>query len=141
MRISPLGTAHEMRPDPDPLLTYGYLACELDRLGVGYLHVYDQSGSWIHDPQSDLLEHLRACYPYTMVLCGGFSLERAQAALHADDADLIAFGKHYISNPDLVERLRIGAPLAPWSPKTIYKGGATGYIDYPSLEGEALSEP
>lgn len=140
VRISPLGTAHEMRPDPDPLLTYGHLACELDRLGVGYLHVYDQSGSWIHDPQSDLLEHLRACYPYTMVLCGGFSLERAQAALQADHADLIAFGKHYISNPDLVERLRIGAALAPWNPKSIYKGGATGYIDYPTLEEEAIGE-
>jgi len=138
VRVSPLGTAHEMRPDPDPLLTYGYLACELDRRGIGYLHVYDQSGSWVHDPRDDLLQHLRACFPYTMILCGGFDRERAEAALQADCADLIAFGRHFISNPDLVERLRIGAPLTPWNPKTVYKGGARGYTDYPTLEESAL---
>lgn len=139
VRISPLGTAHEMQFDPAPLFTYGYLACQLDRLGIGYLHVYDQSGSWMHDPQSDLLQHLRACYSKTMILCGSFDRERAEAALRADCGDLIAFGKHYIANPDLVERLRIGAPLAPWNSATIYKGGAKGYIDYPTLEEEAVS--
>jgi N-ethylmaleimide reductase len=138
VRISPLGTAHEMQLDPAPLFTYGYLACQLDGLGIGYLHVYDQSGSWMHDPQSDLLLHLRACYSKTMILCGGFDRERAEAALRADHGDLIAFGKHYIANPDLVERLRIGAPMAPWDSATIYKGGAKGYIDYPTLEEEPV---
>ena len=52
VRLSPLGTAHEMRPDPDPLSTFGYLARALDRLGIVYLHLYDQSESWIHDRQS-----------------------------------------------------------------------------------------
>ena len=50
-----------------------------------------------------------------MILCGSFDRERAEAALRADCGDLIAFGKHYIANPDLVELLRIGAPLAPWN--------------------------
>lgn len=140
VRISPLGTAHEMQSDPAPLFTYGYLACQLDRLGIGYLHVYDQSGSWMHDPQSELLQHLRACYSKTMILCGGFDRQRAEAALRADSGDLIAFGKHFIANPDLVERLQIGASLNPWDSATIYKGGARGYIDYPSLEEEAVSE-
>lgn len=140
VRISPLGTAHEMQPDPDPLFTYGYLACQLDRLGIGYLHVYDQSASWMHDAQSDLLQHLRSCYSRTMILCGGFDRQRAEAALRADCGDLIAFGKHFIANPDLVERLRLGAPLAVLDAKTIYKGGARGYIDYPSLEEEAVGE-
>ncbi len=140
VRISPLGTAHEMQPDPAPLFTYGYLACQLDQLGISYLHVYDQSGNWIHDPQSDLLQHLRACYSGTMILCGGFDRERAEAALRNDCGDLIAFGKHFIANPDLVERLRIGAPLAHWNASTIYKGGAQGYIDYPTLQEKAHSE-
>jgi N-ethylmaleimide reductase len=140
VRISPLGSAHEMQPDPSPLFTYGYLACQLDRLGIAYLHVFDQSGKWIHDPQSDLLQHLRACYSGTMILCGGFDRARAAAALGADCGDLIAFGRHFIANPDLVKRLRTGAPLAPWQSKTVYKGGAEGYIDYPTLEEEALSE-
>lgn len=139
VRISPLGTAHEIQPDPDPLRTFGYLACALDRLGIGYLHVYDQSESWIHDPQSDLLQHLRACFPFTMILCGGFDRDRAEAALQADCGDLIAFGRHFISNPDLVQRLRLGAPLAPWDSKTIYKGGAKGYTDYPTLEEELVA--
>jgi N-ethylmaleimide reductase len=140
VRISPLGAAHEMQPDPAPLFTYGYLACQLDQLGIGYLHVYDQSANWIHDPQSDLLQHLRACYSGTMILCGGFDRRRAETALRADCGDLIAFGKPFIANPDLVERLRIGAPLAAWNSQTIYKGGAKGYIDYPTLAEEAFSE-
>lgn len=140
VRISPLGTAHEMRVDPAPLFTYGYLACQLDRFGIGYLHVYDQSASWVHDPQSDLLLHLRACFSKTLILCGGFDRGRAEAALAADCGDLIAFGKPFIANPDLVERLRIGAALAPWNSATIYKGGARGYIDYPTREAAALSE-
>ena len=134
VRLSPLGTAHEMRPDPDPLSTFGYLARALDRLGIGYLHLYDQSESWIHDRQSRLLRHLRGCFPSTMILCGGFDGHRAEAALQADLGDLVAFGKHFISNPDLSQRLRLDSPLTPWDSKTIYKGGAKGYTDYPTLD-------
>lgn len=140
VRISPLGVAHEMQPDPAPLFTYGQLAYQLARMRVGYLHVYDQSASWIHDPASELLQHLRACYGGSIILCGGFDRQRAEAALSSDNADLVAFGKHFIANPDLVDRLRIGAPLAAYNAKTIYKGGESGYIDYPSLAEEAVAE-
>ena len=75
-----------------------------------------------------------------MILCGGFDDERAEAALRADLGDMVAFGKHFIANPDLVDRLRFAAPLAPWDSATIYKGGAKGYIDYPTLQEAALSE-
>lgn len=139
VRISPLGTAHEMLPDPDPLVNYGYLASRLQRLGIGHLHVYDQEGSWIHDRQGELLPHLRGCFSGTIILCGGFDRERAEAALRAGHGDLIAFGKHFIANPDLVQRLRSGAPLARWNSTTIYKGGAKGYIDYPALD-EAVAK-
>ncbi|HRF72467.1 MAG TPA: alkene reductase [Accumulibacter sp.] len=139
VRISPLGTAHEMQPDPDPLVTYGYLASCLKRLRIGHLHVYDQDGNWIHDSEGDLLPHLRACFSGTLILCGGFDRERAEAALRAGRGDLIAFGKHFIANPDLVQRLRIGAPLAHWNSTTIYKGGAKGYIDYPALDEAAIA--
>ncbi|MBE2259926.1 MAG: alkene reductase [Candidatus Accumulibacter sp.] len=139
VRISPLGSAHEMLPDPDPLVTYGYLAGRLQQLGIGHLHVYDQDGTWIHDRQGDLLPQLRACFDRTIILCGGFDRERAETALRAGYGDLIAFGKHFIANPDLVERLRIGAPLAPWNSTTIYKGGAKGYIDYPTLDAAAIT--
>ena len=56
-----------------------------------------------------------------------------QALLDAGDADAVAFGKLFISNPDLPERIRAGAPLAPWNMETFYSPGAGGYTDYPSL--------
>ncbi len=140
VRISPLGLAHEMQPDPAPLFTYGQLACQLDRMRIGYLHIYDQSESWIHDPDNELLQHLRACYAGSIILCGGFNRQRAEAALRCDTADLIGFGKHFIANPDLVERLRLGAPLAAFDARTVYKGGGRGYIDYPSLAEEVVGE-
>jgi N-ethylmaleimide reductase len=74
-----------------------------------------------------------------MILCGGFDRERSENALAADCADLVAFGRPFISNPDLVERLRVGAGLAPWDSKTVYKGGACGYVDYPTLDPVALA--
>jgi N-ethylmaleimide reductase len=140
VRISPLGTAHDMPPDPEPALTYGHIACELDRIGIAYLHVYDQSASWIHDPGNALLQHLRASFSGALMLCGGFDRDRAEAVLQSDLADLIAFGKPFISNPDLVQRLRLGSDLAPWQTKTFYRGDAQGYIDYPTLDSLAVRQ-
>ena len=131
VRLSPLGTANDMRSDPDPLNTYGYLARELDHLGIAYLHLNDQSAGWVHAATDPLLCHLRACFSRALILCGGFDGARAEAALQAGSGDLIAFGKPYISNPDLVERLRGGFELAPYDTKTFYTGGASGYLDYP----------
>jgi N-ethylmaleimide reductase len=131
VRLSPLGLANDMRPDPEPLDTYGYLARELDHLGIGYLHLNDQSTNWAHDATNPLLRGVRAGFSRTLILCGGFTSGRAEAALQADSGDLIAFGKLYISNPDLVERLRGGLELAPYDTRTFYAGGASGYVDYP----------
>jgi N-ethylmaleimide reductase len=66
----------------------------------------------------------------------GYTRQMALDAVAGGEADLVAFGKAYISNPDLVRRLRDDAPLAPLNQKTLYGGGAEGYIDYPSLESE-----
>ena len=133
MRLSPFGQANDMQPDPDPLNTYGYLARELDRLGLAYLHVYDQTMTWIHEADNELLRNLRRDFSRTLMLCGGFDGARAEAALVAGSGDLIAFGKPFISNPDLVERLRTGVELAPWDSKVFYFGGISGYLDYPTF--------
>jgi N-ethylmaleimide reductase len=131
VRQSPRGTFNDMAPDPEPLQTYPYIARELDRRGVGYLHIYDQTSDWIH--QADpLLPALRAAYRGALIFCGGFDRAKAEAAL-ARGADLVAFGKPLISNPDLVARLRRHAPLAPWHAETFYAPGAAGYIDYSPL--------
>ncbi len=131
VRLAPLGTANGMQIDPQPLETYGYLVSELDRLSVAYVHIYDQSSSWIHQPDDALLRHLRASFTRALILCGGFTTARAEAALQAGSGDLVAFGKLYISNPDLVERFRGDFELAPYDTRTFYTGGATGYVDYP----------
>lgn len=132
VRLSPLGIANDMRLDPEPDTTYPYLARELDRQGIGYLHLSDQDSSWIHRAHDPLLQRLRHLFPRTLILCGGFDEERAERALHAHTGDLIAFGRPFVSNPDLVERLHERRPLAPYDPRTFYRDGATGYVDYPA---------
>ena len=133
IRLSPLGQANDLQPDPEPMATYGYLAEELQKLGLAYLHLYDQSTSWIHDPSNELLQLIRAKFTNALILCGGFDGARAEAALAAGSGDLVAIGKPFISNPDLVGRLRRGAELAPYDSKTFYTGGRDGYLDYPGL--------
>lgn len=133
IRLSPHGQANDMRPDPEPMATYGYLAEELQKLGLVYLHLYDQSTSWIHDADDALLRLIRAKFTNALMLCGGFDGAKAEAALAAGSGDLIAIGKPFISNPDLVARLRQGVETAPWDSKTFYVGGHGGYLDYPSF--------
>jgi N-ethylmaleimide reductase len=131
VRLSPLGIANDMRLDPAPNTTYPHLAKELDSRGIAYLHLNDQSLSWVRNRSDPLLRRLRRAFPRTLILCGGFDGHQAQAMLGAGLADLIAFGRPFVSNPDLVERLRDGLPLAPYDPRTFYQDGASGYVDYP----------
>jgi len=138
VRLSPLGVAHQMQRDPEPMTTYPYLARELGRIGVAYLPPLRSVRHLDPRPARSLAGCAAVRLPRTLILCGGFDGDRAQAALAAGSCDLIAFGKPCISNPDLVERLRIGAPLAPWDARTFYGGTAAGYTDYPAL---AAAEP
>jgi N-ethylmaleimide reductase len=69
-----------------------------------------------------------------LIVAGGYTLQRANAVLESGLADLVAFGRPFLANPDLVERLKTGAPLNEPNPATFYGGGAEGYIDYPTLQ-------
>lgn len=138
VRLSPLGIANGMHFDPEPEQTYTYLARSLNQASVNYLHLNDQVGSWIHDAEDPLLLGLRRAFSRTVILCGGFDASRAEAALVAGTGDLIAFGRAYISNPDLVERLREGFALAPFDPRTFYADGPCGYVDYPPARDDPL---
>lgn len=134
VRQSPYGVANDMQPDPEPMTTYPYLASELDSRGIGFLHLYDQSERWIHEPGQPLLMAIRAAYRGALIACGGFKMDSAEALLTRGGADLIAFGKPFISNPDLPARMQRGAELAPWDQATFYAGGgAKGYTDYPPI--------
>jgi len=133
VRQSPYGDFNDMAPDPEPLVTYPYLAAELERRGIGFLHIYDQSMTWIHDTAHPLMAALRAAYKGAIIACGGFERDKSEAILATGHADLVAIGKPYIANPDLVARLRDGRELATWDADTFYAGGPKGYIDYPVL--------
>ena len=134
VRLSPLGVANDMRCDPEPMIAYDYLARELNGLGIVYLHLNNQDGSWSRDAQNPLLGQLRQSFSRTLILCGGYDRPHAEQALLQKTADLIAFGRLYISNPDLVHRLSHDLELASGNPATYYSSGATGYLDYPSFE-------
>jgi len=138
VRQSPYGQANDMVADPEPMTTYPWLARELDRRGIGFLHIYCQSTDWIHDAGHSLMPALRDAFHGGLIACGGFKTRAAcEAILARGHADLIAIGKPFIANPDLVARLRADAPLAKWDTATFYAPGERGYTDYPTLEQES----
>jgi 2,4-dienoyl-CoA reductase-like NADH-dependent reductase (Old Yellow Enzyme family) len=140
VRQSPYGLGNDMVADPEPLLTYPWLARELNRRGIGFLHIYCQSVDWIHDATHSMMPALRDAFHGGIIVCGGFKTVAAcDAILRRGHADLVAIGKPFIANPDLVLRLRRGVPLAKWDTATFYGGGVRGYTDYPALEESALA--
>ena len=137
VRISPSGTCGSMS-DNDPQATFGYVTTELDRLGIAYLHVVEPrikgTEEIAHGQAPVAVQHLRPKFSRTVIAAGGFTRESAEAIVASGDADLVAFGRHFIANPDLPERLRRGLPLNRYDRSTFYGGDARGYIDYPAAE-------
>src|SRR5712671_2818977 len=135
VRIAPSGTYGSMS-DSDPAATFGYVATELDRLGIAYLHVVEPRIKGIEEivkGQAPIAaQHLRREFSRTLIAAGGFTGESAAAIIAAGDAELVAFGRHFVSNPDLPERLRRNLPLNRYDRSTFYGGDGRGYIDYPT---------
>jgi N-ethylmaleimide reductase len=135
VRLTPSGTYGSMY-DSDPEATFGYVADRLSELGIAYLHVVEPriKGTELvaegHAPVA--AQTLRRRFNGVLIAAGGFTKESAEAILAAGDADLVAFGRHFISNPDLPERLRRDLPLNPYDRSTFYGGDARGYLDYPT---------
>lgn len=100
---------------------------------VMYVHVLDHSALGAPPVPAQLKAGLRAAFQGPFILAGGFDKDSAQQALNAGQADLIAMGRPFLANPDLVERMRQGAPLNQPDPNTFYTPGAQGYTDYPEL--------
>ena len=132
IRLSPYGVFNDMPHYPEIDETYDYLARELDRLGVVYIHLVDHSSMGAPPVPDRVTRRLREAYHGAVILCGGYDRERAEEALDAGIADLVAFGRPFISNPDLVERMQRGIPLTEPDMDTFYTRGARGYTDYPA---------
>jgi 2,4-dienoyl-CoA reductase-like NADH-dependent reductase (Old Yellow Enzyme family) len=132
IRLSPFGRYNDMPPFEGEAETYLALARELSKRSLAYVHISDQT-KWVDDVSipGDFLKQLRQAYRGTLILAGGYLGDNGQAAIDAGCADLIAMGKPFLANPDLVERLRNDWPLNAWDSKTFYTEGPAGYTDYP----------
>ena len=132
VRVSPYGVFNDMTPDAQTDELYLHLAREFSALGLAYLHVVDHSSIGAPPVSADLKGLLRTTFKGTFVLSGGYDLARAEADLQAGRGDLVAFGRPFIANPDLVSRMKTGAELAAADFATFYTPGDNGYTDYPA---------
>jgi N-ethylmaleimide reductase len=133
-RISPHNTAHSMS-DANPRETFSYFTRELNKMGLGYLHLIESIGGreGAVPPEARLGPTLRMIFERTFILNGGYGLQSGNKAIASGEADLIAFGVPFLANPDLPERFRQNAPLNEPDVATFYRDGAKGYTDYPAL--------
>lgn len=130
VRISPQGVFNGTGDFPDLESQYLALTHKLAEMGLVYLHLVDHSAMGAPAVSAELKHKLRAAFAGTFIAVGGFAAESAENALQANQADLIAFGRPFISNPDLVVKLKSGAKLVDPDMSTFYTPGEKGYTDY-----------
>ena len=132
IRLSPYGVNAGMKAYPEIEETYTTLVARLAATGLQYVHLVDHSAMGAPAVPEELKRALRAAWPRTFILAGGFDRTSAEAALRAGHADLVAFGRPFLANPDLVARLQRGLPLNALDFATCYTPGPVGYTDYPT---------
>jgi N-ethylmaleimide reductase len=133
IRISPVTPANDAS-DSNPQPLFDYIVDRLSALKLVYIHVIEGATGGPRDIAPFDYGSLRKRFKGAYIANNGYNFELATKVLAADAADLIAFGKPYIANPDLVERLKKGAQLNEPDKATFYGGGAKGYTDYPTLD-------
>ena len=132
IRLSPVTPANDIS-DSNPQPLFDYIVDQLSALKLVYIHVIEGATGGPRDNAPFDYASLRGRFKGTYIANNGYDYALAKQALESNQADLIAFGKPFISNPDLVERLKKGAPLNDADRNTFYGGGAKGYTDYPVL--------
>ena len=133
LRISPQNGQNDIA-DSDPQRLFNHVASALSGKGLSYLHVIEGDTGGTPVPPFDYSE-IKRRFGGIVIANNGFDRERANEAIEQARADLVAFGKPFIGNPDLVIRLYLDAPLNPANRETFYGGGDQGYTDYPLLRG------
>jgi N-ethylmaleimide reductase len=134
VRISPAGAWNHMR-DSNPAALFTYVAEQLDRFGLAYLHIIEprvKGNVTIHEGQGPVAaEQLRKVFKGKIIAAGGFEPETAESAIETGVADAVAFGRHFVANPDLPLRIKEGLALTPYDRDTFYTFDSVGYNDYP----------
>src|SRR5271165_679246 len=145
VRLAPYGKFNDMG-DSDPAKLFGYVLKRLGEKGVAYAHVIEPratnpgaGGPIIYDAPRTA-EIFRSAFPGALISAGGYTAEDAEATVAQGLADAVAFGRLFIANPDLPERLRLDAELNKPDRSTFYGGTEKGYTDYPELEEEAVGK-
>jgi N-ethylmaleimide reductase len=137
VRLSPYGIANGSG-EANPMPLYSHAIKSLDKLGLAYLHFIEPRSSGAgraevnHQNVPSAMVLYRPMWSGKLISAGGFTGETADAAIAAGHADAIAFGRIFISNPDLPRRLQHGHPLTPYNRATFYGGEEKGYTDYPA---------
>lgn len=135
VRLGPSGSFGDMH-DSDPEALFTYVAQQLDKLNIAYLHLIEPrvKGNSVDETRTQepvAARLIRKHFRGTIIAAGGFERDTAQAVIAEGAADLVAFGRHFIANPDLPDRLRDNLPLNPYDRDTFYGGTERGYNDYP----------
>jgi N-ethylmaleimide reductase len=133
IRLSPYGAFNDVGPFLETEEEYCFLAKNLDTSGIAYVHLVDHSSMGTPKVESSTVKKIRDNFKNTIILSGGYTRERAEIDLASGLADLIAFGRGFLSNPDFVFRLENNSELNPIAMDTFYTPDAKGYTDYPHL--------
>lgn len=137
IRLSPYGVASDMPHYPEIDATYDYLSKELNKLDIAYIHLVDHSAMGAPPVPLEIKKVIRNNFKNTIILCGGFDKETAEAAIENGLTDLVAFGRPFINNPDLVERFENNWPLSQdLNMDLFYTADEKGYTDYPFYKKE-----
>ena len=132
VRLSPSGIYKDMF-DSKPVELFDYVVNRLNEFDLAYLHILEPMVELKPEEKyskylKTVTPHFRKVYKGTLITNCGFDFESGNKVIEEGNADLVAFGKLFISNPDLVEKFATGAPLKPWDESTFYKGGEKGYL-------------
>jgi N-ethylmaleimide reductase len=139
LRLSPVTPANDAGQDSDPQALFEFAVAQLAPLRLAFMEVVEGATAGTRDFAPFDYAALRRRFAGAWMVNNGYHRQMAMEAVASGAADLVSFGRPFISNPDLVRRLRENAPLAPLDPSTLYGGGAKGYIDYPTLDELAIA--
>ncbi len=135
IRLSPLGVFNGIVPWDTVAEDFTALAGALGELDLAFLHIVDHSAMGAPPVPAELKQAMSAAFGGPVILVGGYDADKAEADLQAGEGQLIAFGRPYLANPDLPERMAQGAELNPPRFDSFYTPGPEGYTDYPTLAG------
>lgn len=133
IRLSPFGVFNDMPLYDAMEADYSWLAQQLDMRGLAYIHLVDHSAMGAPPVPDSIKAAFRSAFKGTLILSGGYDAARAESDLASGKCDLVAVGRPFLANPDLVARWKTGAALNAPDPGTFYTPGAKGYTDYPVL--------